>query len=73
MKPWLIKTLLGVLILSCLVAAQAPQECAAVLVALEQKFEAQRVLLSDWAGLIRYGSENSELPKPKPEESRVVR
>ena len=29
-------------------------------------------LLTDWAGLTRYGSENTELPKPKPGEQRVV-
>jgi lysophospholipase L1-like esterase len=72
MKRWFTKTLLGVLILSCLVVAQSPQECASVLIALEQKVEAQRVMLADWAGLIRYGSDNSELPKPKTDESRVV-
>ncbi len=72
MKSWFTKTLLGLLLLSCLVAAQAPQQCASALIALEQKLEAQRILLSDWAGLIRYGSENTELPKPKTDESRVV-
>ena len=29
-------------------------------------------LLMDWAGLIRYGSENAELRAPKPGEDRVV-
>ena len=28
--------------------------------------------VSDWAGLIRYGSENTEIPAPKPGENRVV-
>src|SRR6266513_2906960 len=32
----------------------------------------QRHLLKDWAGLIRYGSENAELKPPKPGEDRVV-
>src|ERR1044072_5479803 len=33
---------------------------------------ADRSLLVDWAGLTRYGSENSELKAPKPGENRVV-
>jgi lysophospholipase L1-like esterase len=33
---------------------------------------AQRKLLSDWGGLTRYGSENTEIPPPKPGENRVV-
>ncbi len=39
---------------------------------LEKRIEAQRKLLWDWGGLNHYGSENSELPKPKPGEMRVV-
>ena len=39
---------------------------------LEKRIEAQRKLLWDWGGLNRYGSENSELPKLKPGEIRVV-
>jgi lysophospholipase L1-like esterase len=37
-----------------------------------QDMRAIRMLLADWGGLIRYGSENSELPAPKPGEQRVV-
>src|SRR5258707_732891 len=33
--------------------------------------EARRLLL-DWAGLTRYGSENTEIPSPAPGENRVV-
>jgi lysophospholipase L1-like esterase len=33
--------------------------------------EARRLLL-DWAGLTRYGSENTEIPAPAPGENRVV-
>jgi len=33
--------------------------------------EARRLLL-DWAGLTRYGSENTEIPPPAPGENRVV-
>jgi lysophospholipase L1-like esterase len=64
--------LLVVLVLGSLAAARVPQECAATVAAFEQQVEAQRKLLWDWAGLIRYGSENTELPKPKPEENRIV-
>lgn len=53
-------------------AAQKAPNCAESLSALEERAEMQRRLLWDWAGLIRYGSENTELPKPKPEENRVV-
>jgi lysophospholipase L1-like esterase len=38
---------------------------------LEQEVMAQRRLLSDWAGLTRYGSENTEL-RLRPDEDRVV-
>lgn len=34
--------------------------------------DAQRRLHMDWAGLTRYGSDNSELRAPKPGENRVV-
>lgn len=38
----------------------------------ESRVEAWRRLLNDWGGLIRYGSENTEIPAPKPGEQRVV-
>jgi lysophospholipase L1-like esterase len=72
MKNWAIKILPGLLILGCLVAAQSKPDCASTIEALEQRLEAQRRLLADWAGLIRYGSENTELPRPLPGEDRVV-
>jgi len=72
MKTWVIKILPGIVVLGCLVAAQSKPDCASVTAALEQRLEAQRHLLSDWAGLIRYGSENTELPRPAPGEDRVV-
>ena len=72
MKFWIIKILLGLAVLSCLVSAQSPRDCASMTAALEQRLEAQRRLLTDWAGLIRYGSENTELPPPAPGEDRVV-
>ena len=39
---------------------------------LEQELARYRHILSDWAGLTRYGSENSELSPPLPAEARVV-
>src|SRR6266478_3461632 len=40
--------------------------------ALEQKVVAQKHLLNDFGGLIRYGSDNAEIGPPKPGEDRVV-
>jgi len=39
---------------------------------LQHRLEVQRKLLMDWAGLNRYGSEDTELPHPKQGENRVV-
>jgi lysophospholipase L1-like esterase len=39
---------------------------------LERRIVALRKLLTDWGGLTRYGSENTELPPVKPTENRVV-
>jgi len=39
---------------------------------LQRRLEAQRHLLVDWAGLTHYGSEDTEIPRPKPGENRVV-
>ena len=40
--------------------------------AAEQRLALYKQLLTDWAGLTRYGSENSELGSPRPGENRVV-
>jgi lysophospholipase L1-like esterase len=48
------------------------QESAASAAVLEQRLAAYRRLLSDWGGLTRYGSEDSELKPPAPGENRVV-
>ncbi len=72
MKAPIIKILLVLLVLGCIGWRQAKPECAPTIAALENQLDAQRRLLMDWAGLIRYGSENTELPKPKPGEDRVV-
>jgi len=39
---------------------------------LERRLNGYERLLSDWAGLTRYGSADSELGPPKPGETRVV-
>jgi lysophospholipase L1-like esterase len=39
---------------------------------LQQELARYRHILSDWAGLTRYGSENTELSPPSPAEPRVV-
>jgi lysophospholipase L1-like esterase len=72
MKVHIFKILLGLLALGCIGWTQAKSECTSVISALEERVEAQRRLLQDWAGLVRYGSENTEIPRPKPSEDRVV-
>ena len=72
MKIWVIKILLGLVASGGVVAAQSKPDCESVAAAHERRLEAQRHLLMDWAGLIRYGSENTELPRPAPGEDRVV-
>lgn len=72
MKIRIIKIPLCLVVLGCLVSAQSPRDCASTVAALEQRLEAQRRLLADWAGLIRYGSENTEYPQPTSGENRVV-
>ena len=53
-------------------SAHAADGPASRVVAPEKTVDAQRRLLKDWGGLLRYGSEDSELPAPKPNETRVV-
>lgn len=73
MKSQLLKIAVVCLAVAALTAAaQKTPGCAETLAALEQRVEAQRHLLWDWAGLIRYGSENTEVPQPKADENRVV-
>lgn len=54
------------------VTAQGTQDPAATIAMLEQRLSAYRHLLSDWGGLTRYGSEDSEIKPPAPGEDRVV-
>ena len=63
--------LFGLLAVARPVAAQPPSARPSI-AALEQELARYRHILGDWAGLTRYGSENSELPPPAPGEQRVV-
>jgi lysophospholipase L1-like esterase len=63
--------LLGVVVLAGAGASQPPPDSRST-AALEQELARYRHIVSDWAGLTRYGSENSELPPPAPAERRVV-
>ncbi|HKX30834.1 MAG TPA: SGNH/GDSL hydrolase family protein [Blastocatellia bacterium] len=72
MKSQIVKILLGVMVAGCFVAARSRPDFESVTAALEQRLAAQRHLLVDWAGLTRYGSENTELPPPAAAENRVV-
>ena len=58
---------LGLLAAATTVGAQTDR-----IAGLEQRVEAQRKLIRDWGGLIRYGSANAELGPPKQGEHRVV-
>ena len=50
---------------ACFAQTQSPGD-------LERLVEAQRRVLTDWAGLTHYGSDDTEVPPPKPGENRVV-
>lgn len=61
----------GLLLFAVCAAAQTADP-AKTIESLRNRLKAQQLLLHDWAGLIRYGSENTEIPPPKPGERRVV-
>jgi lysophospholipase L1-like esterase len=63
--------LLGVVTFAAPGAIQPPSDATSP-AALEQELARYRHILSDWGGLTRYGSENSELPPPARGEQRVV-
>jgi lysophospholipase L1-like esterase len=63
--------LVGVFALAVSAGAQRPPDPRSA-AALEQELANYRHLIGDWAGLTRYGSDNSELPAPAPGEARVV-
>jgi lysophospholipase L1-like esterase len=52
--------------------AAYPQSTLPSRAELERQLAAYRKLWNDWAGLTRYGSENTEIRPPKPGETRVV-
>jgi lysophospholipase L1-like esterase len=47
-------------------------DCEAIATSLERQVDIQRRLLSDWAGLTRYGSENTELVRSPSDAERVI-
>jgi len=59
-------------LLTPVAARVSTQDSAATIAMLEQRLAAYRHLLSDWGGLTRYGSEDSEIKPPAPGENRVV-
>src|SRR4051812_9059219 len=64
-------TLAALLLSGSLLAGQTPDNSARIQ-ELEHEVEAARHRLMDWAGLTRYGSDDTEVPPPKPDENRVV-
>src|SRR5436309_1040642 len=63
--------LLGLVLRAASGAIQPPAGPTSI-ATLEEELARYRHIVSDWAGLTRYGSENSELPPPAPAERRVV-
>lgn len=72
MKVIAVTILVGLLLFVGLGWSQPRANCAAALSVLEEQVTAQKNMLWDWAGLIRYGSANTELAQPKADENRVV-
>jgi lysophospholipase L1-like esterase len=60
------------LILTAVVSAQTGASPASSAADLQRRLDSYQHLLNDWAGLTRYGSEDSELGPPKSGETRVV-
>ena len=71
MSTALIRLVLSWIVWGCFAGEQTP-DSSQKFQALERRLAAQRHVLSDWGGLTRYGSENSELRPPAPGEDRVV-
>jgi lysophospholipase L1-like esterase len=70
MRP-LVTGVVAVLLLCSPGRAQSEDQ-AQTIQALEKRLDFARHLLIDWAGLTRYGSENTELKPPAPGQNRVV-
>jgi len=63
------KPVVALLLLGTFVYAQVP---APTIESLTNELTAARKKLVDWGGLVVYGSDNTEIPAPKPGENRVV-
>ena len=72
MSPTRILIVMVLLAGGVVVAAQSPGRAGPTAAALEKRLAAYRHLLADWAGLTRYGSDNSEVRPPAAGEQRVV-
>ncbi|MDR3701851.1 MAG: SGNH/GDSL hydrolase family protein [Candidatus Sulfopaludibacter sp.] len=70
MRP-LVTGVVAVFLLGTPAWAQSEDQ-AQTIQALEKRLDFARHLLIDWAGLTRYGSENTELKPPAPGQNRVV-
>ncbi len=66
-RAGLVLAVLGWIVIVALPPAAWAQSAAA-----DRQLAVYKQLLTDWAGLTRYGSDNSELGSPRPGESRVV-
>jgi acyl-CoA thioesterase-1 len=62
--------LASALILAPALYSQAP--CSDQVHSLERQLTEQNHLIRDWGGLIRYGSDNSELPPPSKGQNRII-
>jgi lysophospholipase L1-like esterase len=72
MRAFPVRVALGVVLCATALLAQSVSEPSATIEELERKVAAYKHLFADWAGLTRYGSEDSEIPPPAPGEKRVV-
>src|SRR5882762_4459148 len=72
MRTLIALVLVGVAAHAPSAAMQPPPPDATRIAMLERELAGYRHLLNDWAGLTRYGSENSELGPPAAGEQRVV-
>lgn len=70
MRRLVVGPIVGLLLVCSPAAAQTSGALRAE--SAEQQLAIYKRLLGDWAGLSRYGSDDSELPPPAPAESRVV-
>ena len=67
----LFRSLVVAVLAVCTMPAQPAEPCPDA-ARLQDVIETQRRTLTDWGGLIRYGSVNTEVAKPKADEERVV-